>query len=154
SNNQPAASAPRNGTNGATHAITEDVRHALAQIAASTVHTDTAAIPVQDAAASAPAAPVEQPTTAQPTTAQPESAPSQVEEAPVAASEAPVAILDIPVTKSQRSQRRISSRDAEVILDSVLDALPEPKQPGQGRSRVSRRASSSGQGIVTSGPTE
>ncbi|MCU1508285.1 MAG: Rne/Rng family ribonuclease [Glaciihabitans sp.] len=154
SNNQPAASAPRNGTNGATHAITEDVRHALAQIAASTVHTDTATIPVQDAAASAPAAPVEQPTTAQPTTAQPESAPSQAEEAPVAASEAPVAILDIPVTKSQRSQRRISSRDAEVILDSVLDALPEPKQPGQGRSRVSRRASSSGQGIVTSGPTE
>jgi len=26
----------------------------------------------------------------------------------------------------------------------VLDALPEPKQPGQGRARGSRRASSSG----------
>jgi ribonuclease E len=70
-------------------------------------------------------------------------------DAVVPAPDAAVAILDIPVTKSQRSTRRISTHDAEQILDSVLDALPEPKQPGQGRSRVSRRASSSGAGIIT-----
>ncbi|CAD5996324.1 Rne/Rng family ribonuclease [Agreia sp. COWG] len=54
--------------------------------------------------------------------------------------QATVDILDIPVAKAPASQRRISNRDAEVLLDSVLDALPEPKQPGQGRSR-SRRVS-------------
>ncbi|MCU1411049.1 MAG: Rne/Rng family ribonuclease [Rhodoglobus sp.] len=95
-----------------THAITEDVRNALARVAASTVHTTE--IPIQEPAA----APVEK-----------------------AAAE-PVAILDIPVTKAPRQPRKISTHDAEQILDSVLDALPEPKQPGQGRSRVSRRVSS------------
>ncbi len=99
-----------------THAITEDVRNALARVAASTVHTTE--IPVQEAA------------------------PSQAEEATVAAAEAAVAILDIPVTKAPRQPRKISTHDAEQILDSVLDALPEPKQPGQGRSRGSRRVSS------------
>ena len=67
-----------------------------------------------------------------------------VEQASVAAAEAAVAILDIPVEKKQRAPRRISTHDAEQILDSVLDALPEPKQPGQGRARTSRRASSAG----------
>jgi ribonuclease E len=60
---------------------------------------------------------------------------------PVAPSDAPVAILDIPVAAPRREPRRVSSEAAESILDSVLQALPEPKQPGQGRSR-SRRVSS------------
>ncbi len=51
-----------------------------------------------------------------------------------------IEILDIPVAKAHGAQRRISNHDAEVLLDSVLGALPEPKQPGQGRSR-SRRVS-------------
>jgi ribonuclease E len=120
-------SAPKNGMNG-THAITDDVKNALAQIAASTIAHSS----------EAPAAPeVVEPVEA-------ESARSTIEEASVAAAEAAVAILDIPVKKSQRPPRRISTHDAEQILDSVLDALPEPKQPGQGRARTSRRASSSG----------
>ncbi|WP_347878218.1 Rne/Rng family ribonuclease [Frigoribacterium faeni] len=57
--------------------------------------------------------------------------------------EASVAILDIPVAATRREPRKMSTQDAEQILDSVLGALPEPKQPGQGRGR-SRRASSSG----------
>ncbi|ROP73017.1 ribonuclease E [Frigoribacterium sp. PhB107] len=57
--------------------------------------------------------------------------------------EASVAILDIPVAATRREPRKMSTHDAEQILDSVLGALPEPKQPGQGRGR-SRRASSSG----------
>ncbi|WP_066039028.1 Rne/Rng family ribonuclease [Herbiconiux solani] len=51
----------------------------------------------------------------------------------------PVAILDIPVTKAARAPRVVTP-DATQLLDSVLDALPEPKQPGQGRGR-SRRVS-------------
>jgi len=73
-------------------------------------------------------------------------APTRSDDAPT---EASVAILDIPVNKSSRASRRISTHDAEQILDSVLGALPEPKQPGQGRSRTSRRASSTGAGIIT-----
>jgi ribonuclease E len=113
-----AAPTVKNGLGSAgTHAITEDVRNALARVAASTVHTTE--IPLHEAPASTPA-----------------------EEATVAAAEAAVAILDIPVARAPRQPRKISTHDAEQILDSVLDALPEPKQPGQGRSRVSRRVSS------------
>ena len=118
--------APKNTNGNGTHAITEDVRTALAQIAAKTVpHTDTASIPVQ--------------------------APATAEETVVAAAEAAVAILDIPVvTGVSQPKRRVSTKDAEDILGSVLDALPEPKQPGQGRGRGSRRAGSSG--AVVSAP--
>ncbi|GAB2968776.1 Rne/Rng family ribonuclease [Frigoribacterium salinisoli] len=56
--------------------------------------------------------------------------------------DATVAILDLPVAATTRAPRRISP-DAEQLLDSVLGALPEPAQPGQGRGR-SRRASSAG----------
>ena len=54
--------------------------------------------------------------------------------------ETSVAILDIPIAAAKREPRKVSG-DAESLLDSVLQALPEPKQPGQGRSR-SRRVSS------------
>jgi len=60
--------------------------------------------------------------------------------APVTPSENTVAILDIPVAVTKREPRQVRD-DAESLLDSVLQALPEPKQPGQGRSR-SRRVSS------------
>ncbi|MFT2692802.1 Rne/Rng family ribonuclease [Clavibacter zhangzhiyongii] len=52
----------------------------------------------------------------------------------------PVQILDIPVASTRTAPRRVSSADAEQLLGSVLDALPQPKEPGQGRSR-SRRVS-------------
>jgi ribonuclease E len=139
-----------NGNGNGTHAITDDVKNALAQIAASTIpHTpaeDTApAAPETSAEASAPASTEVPATPDAPATPEPAAAgQSAVEAASVAAAEAAVAILDIPVKKGSRNARRISTHDAEQILDSVLDALPEPKQPGQGRSRTSRRASSSG----------
>jgi len=45
--------------------------------------------------------------------------------------------------RNRRSNDRAASKTkAETLLDSVLDALPEPKAPGQGRSR--RRVSTSG----------
>ena len=92
-----------NGGSNGTHAITDDVRNALAMVAAKTV----------------------------------------VHEDPTPA-DVPVEILDIPVVKSERGARKPRTADVEVILDSVLEALPEPKQPGQGRSRTSRRAGSAG----------
>ena len=163
-----ASTSPRNGasapTNG-THAITEDVRKALAQVAASTVHTEhgdsadhSANAEHSSAAASEQAgveqSRVEQSRVGQSRVEQPAAEQSVAEQASVAAAEAAVAILDIPVARSSRASRKISTKDAEQILDSVLEALPEPKQPGQGRSRVSRRATSSGSGIITSGPAE
>jgi ribonuclease E len=55
--------------------------------------------------------------------------------------DAVVEILDIPVVKSGRGRKsRVSPEKAEVILENVLEALPEPKAAGQGRSR-SRRVS-------------
>ncbi|SDQ40261.1 ribonuclease E [Curtobacterium sp. UNCCL20] len=60
--------------------------------------------------------------------------------APVTPTETSVAILDIPIAAAKREPRKVSE-DTESLLDSVLQALPEPKQPGQGRSR-SRRVSS------------
>ncbi|WP_345543372.1 Rne/Rng family ribonuclease [Microbacterium jejuense] len=93
-----------NGSTG-THVITEGMKSALAQIAASTIHhTDEAGA----------AAPV-------------------VEEAPV----------ERPKKRKKRSESRAKQpvakkepkTEKDMLLDSVLNALPEPKAPGQGRSR-------------------
>jgi ribonuclease E len=185
---QPQASTPKVGAG--THAITDDARNALAQIAARTV-TQPAAD--KSDAAKSDAATTEAPKTEAPTTDAPKAETPVVEtvaaaeipaveapaaeapkakrsssrrvvvrepvvvelpevEAPAASAEPAetVAILDIPVTKAPRAGRRMNNRDAEQILDSVLEALPEPKQPGQGRSRTSRRAGSAG--AVVSAP--
>jgi ribonuclease E len=104
-----------------THAITEDVKNALAQIAKSTVPGSNDHHASESHAAETHSA----------------------EEVAVAAAETAVEILDIPVQKAPRAARKVSSADAESILGSVLEALPEPKQPGQGR-RTSRRASTTG----------
>jgi ribonuclease E len=141
------------GNGGGTHAITDDVKNALAQIAASTIaHATDASVEAGQAKAESAEVSSEAQGSSTAETARVEPADarsSQADESPVA-SEAAVAILDIPVKKSTRTSRRISTQDAEQILDSVLDALPEPKQPGQGRSRVSRRASSAGTVTPTS----
>jgi ribonuclease E len=56
--------------------------------------------------------------------------------------ETPLAILDIPIAPAG-SGPRVDKRAAEDLLGSVLDALPEPKRPGQGRGR-SRRVTTAG----------
>ncbi|WP_425339201.1 Rne/Rng family ribonuclease [Microterricola viridarii] len=91
-----------------------------------------------EAAASveAPAQPAVQPAT-QPAK---DAAVAPQAETPVAVKPEPIAILDIPVAAAPRQSRTVSSKAAEELLGSVLEALPEPKQPGQGRSR-SRRVS-------------
>ena len=135
--------------NGGTHAITDDVKNALAQIAASTIsHAPVEERSTEDRAT----APAKEDTAPQVALESAAESP-EVEAVTIAAAEAAVEILDIPVKKNSRGPRRISTHDAEQILGSVLDALPEPKQPGQGRSRVSRRASSAGT-VRTSGSIE
>ncbi|MBX0298548.1 Rne/Rng family ribonuclease [Cryobacterium sp. 1639] len=64
---------------------------------------------------------------------------------------AAVEILDIPLTMSARNRRPVSKQVTDQLLDSVLDSLPEPKQPGQGRSR-SRRVSTAGGPAATVQP--
>ncbi|WP_261799169.1 Rne/Rng family ribonuclease [Microbacterium wangchenii] len=94
-----------NSGSGGTHVITEGVKSALAQIAASTIATPAAD---EDGPQGAPD-PVE-----------------QVAEAPAPARK----------TRKKRSDASKSERtEKDLLLDSVLNALPEPKAPGQGRSR-------------------
>ncbi|TFB90472.1 Rne/Rng family ribonuclease [Cryobacterium algoricola] len=153
---QSSASEQAKATSG-THGITEDAKHALALIAARTIpRALTGSIPiihVPDAPASVPVSAA--------VDANEASAPvSPVAEAPVAPVETPsvtqavaadpteantgsVEILDIPVRKSSRTRRTVSKQVTDQLLDSVLESLPEPKQPGQGRSR-SRRVTTAG----------
>jgi len=51
-----------------------------------------------------------------------------------------IALLDLPITAVAEKPRRAAVVDPDHLLESVLDALPEPKKPGQGRGR-SRRVS-------------
>ena len=106
------------------------MRNALAQIAKSTVHPADDAAPVTGIV-------------------QDDREADKVEQAAEAAAEAAVEILDIPVAKALAVAARISTQDAEQILGSVLEALPEPSEPGTSRARRSRRAGSSGAVVST-----
>ena len=113
--------------NGGTHAITDDVRKGLSQIAA---------------AAKGKSADAEQPSGIV--------APSKAVEA--VAAEPVVTILDIPVElKQEPVAPKVSERELDGLLGSALDALAAPA-PGTGRAaRRSRRASS---GVITAKPDE
>ncbi|MFB8146982.1 Rne/Rng family ribonuclease [Microbacterium sp. NPDC056003] len=90
------------GSNG-THVITEGVKSALAQIAASTIHHHDEVPADEPAAVEAPA---ERPKKARKKRG------------------------DAAKTKTKAPKT-----EKDILLDSVLEALPEPKAPGQGRSR-------------------
>jgi ribonuclease E len=90
------------GSNG-THVITEGVKSALAQIAASTIHHHDEVPADEPAAVEAPA---ERPKKARKKRG------------------------DAAKTKAKAPKT-----EKDILLDSVLEALPEPKAPGQGRSR-------------------
>ena len=81
---------------------------------------------------------------------------AEAEHVPATDSSASVDILDIPVAKSGRTTRRPSKQVTDQLLDSVLDSLPEPKLPGQGRARsrrVTTAGGSTGQAIVSASGT-
>jgi ribonuclease E len=125
----------------ATHAITPGAKNALAQIAGATLaavkpsdQDDELSARAPETAAPEPAAP-EQPTPE--TTAREAAAPAVP--APEEAPEAPAIVLDLPVEHRETTSRP-PKRQAEDLLDAVLEALPAPKAAGQGRRR-SRRVS-------------
>ncbi|MFJ6679531.1 Rne/Rng family ribonuclease [Microbacterium sp. NPDC091382] len=96
--NQGGGTAP--AAPGHTHVITEGVKSALAQIAASTIQPH--------------------------------------EEAAVAAAVEEPAVAERPERAKRPRRKKTDSApktDADRLLDSVLEALPEPKAPGQGRAR-------------------
>jgi ribonuclease E len=137
----------------ATHAITDDAKNALAQIAASTLAAHTPHVEAPDAKRASEPASVE-PARVEPARVELSSAELHgrhlaadgTQEADGATPEQkaePVAILDIPLTKATNSRPRVKSKDAEELLEHVLEALPEPKQPGQGRNR-NRRVTTAG----------
>tara|TARA_R110000868_G_scaffold411756_2_gene709109 strand:+ start:15394 stop:17931 length:2538 start_codon:yes stop_codon:yes gene_type:complete len=134
SGNSGGNAAPKqsSGSSG-THALTEDVRNAIAQVAKSTVaHEHDHEHETKAASGESTAAP----------------SITKIEQAAEAAANAAVKVLDLPIEKSQRSGRRMDPHAAEEILGSVLEALPEPPAPGAGRARRSRRATSKGE-VVT-----
>ena len=96
-----------------THVITEGVKSALAQIAASTIHhTEEEA---REQAASEPIVPL-----------------------PVVEKADKPAKADKPERKKRKKKSDAPAApktEKELLLDSVLNALPEPKAPGQGRAR-------------------
>ncbi len=102
---RPARTSGPSGPANGTHVITEGVKSALAQIAASTIHHHEDA-PVVDEPVAEPQA------------------------APAAA--APAERAKKPRKKRESAKPRT---EKDLLLDSVLNALPEPKAPGQGRSR-------------------
>ncbi|MEF3403801.1 Rne/Rng family ribonuclease [Agromyces sp. CCNWLW203] len=193
---QPAQAPAEPKAHTGTHAITDDVKNALAQIAASTIpHTEhKAEEPAADvageqrpAAATADAGRAPKPETdekpaettgggrrrgrhrrvsqdqggaavAPETLSEPAAAPetTQVETPEPAATVVPevTQILDLPVPPVAR-KRPARVAETEVLLDSVLDALPAPKKAGEGRGR-SRRVSTAaldttagGQPVIT-----
>lgn len=98
---------------GGTHVITESAKSALAAIAASTIH------PAADAAGETTAVAVELEVPVE----RPKKTRKKRESRPSAA-------------KNERSDASAASRtEKDLLLDSVLSALPEPKAPGQGRGR-------------------
>ncbi|WP_295845265.1 Rne/Rng family ribonuclease [uncultured Microbacterium sp.] len=99
---------------GGTHVITEGVKSALAQIAASTVK------PTIDDPALVEAAVVA-------------SVEAVLEAKTESASEAPAPAREKRPRKKREPKAPRTEKDA--LLESVLEALPEPKAPGQGRSR-------------------
>lgn len=131
------AGANGNGANGGTHVITEGAKSALAAIAASTIHHDAATdedAPAGEAADVAAEKPAEAPK--KPRRKRGEGRGARSDKADSAASGAP-------------------KTEKDMLLDSVLSALPEPKAPGQGRGR--RRvttAALSGTPVVATPPTE
>ncbi|NQX14351.1 Rne/Rng family ribonuclease [Rathayibacter sp. VKM Ac-2857] len=76
--------------------------------------------------------------------------PAQAPAAQAPAAQAPVVpILDIPIPPAPVvAERRVPSAVAEHLLDSVLDALPAPKQPGQGRAKSRRVTTAALTGIA------
>ncbi|THG28687.1 Rne/Rng family ribonuclease [Naasia lichenicola] len=140
-NGKQSATPPRPAA-GSTHSITDDARNALAKIAASTLHKDAVESELAaehgnpPATEAAPQRVVFEPVSEAAT-------PESVSEAIIALPEASfpeIVLPELALPEVAPPAPRAKAADANSLLEGVLDALPEPKKPGQGRSR-SRRVS-------------
>ncbi|GAA2969037.1 MULTISPECIES: Rne/Rng family ribonuclease [Microbacterium] len=104
SGNGSSSSSSSSQAGNGTHVITEGVKSALAQIAASTIHAPVDAAIVEEVVVAA------------------------VQEASEPAPEK-------PKRRKKKAEAEKPKSEKELLLDSVLNALPEPKAPGQGRGR-------------------
>ncbi|WP_438352834.1 Rne/Rng family ribonuclease [Microbacterium sp. CJ88] len=111
SGRRPRGGAAPSGPTGGTHVITEGVKSALAQIAASTIHHH-------------------------------DDEPATTEPAPAAVLVDEAAERPKKPRKKRTPAKPAPKTEKEALLDTVLNALPEPKAPGQGRSR--RRVTTAG----------
>ncbi len=140
-----------NGNNGAqqkssAHSITDDAKKALSQIAASTIHAEDEVGQKSVVGKTESSEASEAPKT--------RSEKSQQEQTPQSESEK-VAILDIPIEPGHAAEtRQVDKQAAEDLLGSVLDALPEPKKPGQGRNRSRRVTTAALTGVPVSARTD
>ncbi len=140
-----SAQQQQQSANGGAHVITEGVKSALAQIAASTIGVPADEVSVEATVQSEQSRPSEQ-------TVDEGSAPASLDEIalPSASADAP-AEADRPRKRRKRggdSRREEAKTEKDQLLDSVLQALPEPKAPGQGRA-ARRRVST---GVLTGTP--
>ncbi|TQM61235.1 Rne/Rng family ribonuclease [Klugiella xanthotipulae] len=136
------------------HAITDDAKNALAQIAASTIHKDDEGASGTGSASSDESAEPRRgrkrasrrsssaggSSVAQDMgSSRPNQSVASVSQQPAAKTAGTeVPILGIPVIAKSDRPARVSLSDAEQLLGSVLDALPEPTAPGRSRSRSRR----------------
>ncbi|MGH1548598.1 Rne/Rng family ribonuclease [Leifsonia poae] len=159
----PAGSNGNGNGHAGTHEITDDAKNALAKIAASTIHhheddakpsegeqvevseVTVAEVTVTEVTAKKrrrkgkggadrQQAPEQQAASQEPATQ------AEAPEAAHDAADAGIPLIELPEPAPVQAPQRPSQHETELLLDSVLDALPAPKEPGQGRSR-SRRAS-------------
>ncbi|WP_232531662.1 Rne/Rng family ribonuclease [Microbacterium halophytorum] len=125
---------------GATHTITDGVKSALAQIAASTIpphHDEGAEAPSVSESSAAKDPSVE---IALPDGPRAEAEPDDRQKRPrrKRTDRAERGDRADRVPSRERAPERPKS-EKEQLLDSVLSALPEPKEPGQGRNRTKSR---------------
>ncbi|ODA91087.1 ribonuclease G [Leifsonia xyli subsp. xyli] len=148
--NGSGSSAPAHSGSG-THAITDDAKNALAQIAASTIHAhavDEGAKPVEGAASVAEAQETPAPKkrrrkgkSAQRDEQKTAAAGTSGEDVPAAAGPDRVVLPVVDLLDAAPAPTaKTSTVETELLLDSVLDSLPQPKAPDAGRKR-SRRES-------------
>ncbi|MCR2800994.1 Rne/Rng family ribonuclease [Microbacterium sp. zg-Y818] len=130
---RPRQAAPAAAPTGGTHVITEGVKSALAQIAASTIQPSADDV----AAAQAALAPVAAAAAAAaPAAEQREDREQRDERGERPERDRPERNGDRPKkARKKRTESAAPKTEKDLLLDSVLQALPEPKAPGQGRGR-------------------
>jgi len=128
SSNSSKPSNDSHAPHGSTHVITDGVKSALAQIAKSTIPAAPEEPKDPSAAIELPEGPRAEPAEERPKKPRRKrvSTPSE-------------RVAPRPERAPEQPKAEKPKTEKEALLDSVLNALPEPKEPGQGRNRTKSR---------------